>query len=145
VPLADEVEFVRQYLAIEAVRFSDRLQPVFDIDPTVTRAAVPEFLLQPLVENAVRHAVAQRSEPTRVTVRGRREGGDLVLVVRDESTVPTSQTPPTSPTSEGVGLANTRARLSTLYGARAGLELGQTAGGMTATVRLPYHEVAANG
>ena len=146
-PLADEVEFVRQYLEIEAVRFSDRLQVVFDIDPTVTRAAVPEFVLQPLVENAVRHAVAQRTEPTRVTVRARREEGNLVLTVRDESTSPTSpsSTLPSSPASAGVGLSNTRARLATIYGTRARLELTQTPGGTTATVRLPYHEVEAAG
>jgi hypothetical protein len=138
VPLADEVEFVRQYLEIEHVRFSDRLQAVFDIDPTVTRAAVPEFVLQPLVENAVRHAVAQHSEPTRVTLRARREAGDLVLIVRDEFT---SQTSPPPPTSLGVGLSNTRSRLATLYGARASLELTQTPSGATATVRLPYHEI----
>ena len=142
VPLADEVEFVRQYLSIEEVRFSDRLQPVFDVDQTVQRAAVPEFVLQPLVENAVRHAVAQRSEPTRVTLRARREGGDLILVVRDEAISPTLQTPPASPTSQGLGLSNTRARLASLYGERARLELVPTEGGMTATVRLPYHEVA---
>ena len=141
VPLADEVEFVRQYLEIEQVRFSDRLQAVFDIDPTVTRAAVPEFVLQPLVENAVRHAVAQHSEPTRVTLRARREAGDLALIVRDESTSQTSQTSPTSPTSPGVGLSTTRARLATMYGARASLELTQTPSGATATVRLPYHEI----
>ena len=145
VPLADEVAFVRQYLEIEQVRFSDRLQPVFDVDPTVARAAVPEFVLQPLVENAVRHAVAQRSEPTRVTIRARRDGHELVLMVRDESTSQTSRTSPTSPTSPGVGLSNTRARLTTMYGARAGLELTQAPSGTTATVRLPYHEVEAAG
>ena len=135
VPLDDEVEFVRQYLAIEEVRFSDRLQLVFDIDPTVARAAVPEFLLQPLVENAVRHAVAQRTEPTRITLRARREGGDLVLSVRDDGPgIGASVT-------EGVGLSNTRARLATLYGARASLRLEPTpGGGTTVTVRLPYRE-----
>ncbi len=142
VPLSDEVEFVRQYLTIEEVRFSDRLQAVFDVDPTVARAAVPEFVLQPLVENAVRHAVARRSEPTTVTVRARREGGDLVLVVRDQST--SAPSAPSAP-SEGLGLSNTRARLASLYGTRASLELAQTPGGMTATVRLPYNEVPANG
>ena len=137
VPLSEEVDFVRQYLAIEAVRFSDRLQPVFDVDPTVANAAVPEFLLQPLVENAVRHAVAQRSTPTRVTLTARRDGPDLVLVVRDDGPgVPASVT-------EGVGLGNTRARLATLYGTRASLRLEPTpGGGATVTVRLPYREHA---
>lgn len=136
VTVGEEVEFVRQYLEIETVRFSDRLQPAFDIDPTVVQAGVPDFLLQPLVENAVRHAVARRSTPTRVTLRARREGPDLVLTVRDDGPgVPVALT-------EGVGLGNTRARLASLYGTRARLALEPTlGGGATATVRLPYHEL----
>jgi signal transduction histidine kinase len=137
VPLADEVDFVRQYLEIETVRFADRLRVAFAVPEALRRAAVPEFVLQPLVENAVRHAVAQRSQPTRITIAARRDGDDLVLTVTDDG-------PGVAPGApEGVGLGNTRARLVTLYGTRGRLDVGATpGGGATVTVRLPYREHA---
>ena len=132
VPLAEELDFVRQYLAIEQIRFSDRLRPVFAVDEGVLRAAVPDFLLQPLVENALRHGLAKRVEATLLKIEARREGDDLVLAVIDDGPGPAA--------GEGVGLGNTRERLATLYGARARLDLGRSAeGGAVATVRLPYH------
>lgn len=137
VTLAEELDFVRQYLAIEEVRFSDRLRPEFVVDPGVLTAAVPEFLLQPLVENAIRHGVAKRVTATLLRIEARREGDELVLAVTDDGPGPggTAEQP-----GEGVGLGNTRARLATLYGARASLTLVRTPeGGARATVRLPYH------
>jgi len=132
VPLAEELDFVRQFLAIEEVRFSDRLRPVFAVDPGVLNAAVPDFLLQPLVENALRHGLAKRVEATLLKIEARREGDDLVLAVIDDGPGPAA--------GEGVGLGNTRERLATMYGARARLDLGRSAeGGAVATVRLPYH------
>ncbi len=139
VTLAEELDFVRQYLAIEEVRFSDRLRPVFAVDPGVLSAAVPEFLLQPLVENALRHGLAKRVTATLLKIEARREGDDVVLSVIDDGPGPggTAAEP-----SEGVGLGNTRERLATLYGTRARLELTRTPeGGAAATVRLPYHEL----
>jgi two-component system LytT family sensor kinase len=139
VTLSDELEFVRQYLAIEEVRFSDRLRPVFAVEPDVLSAAVPEFVLQPLVENAVRHGVAQRVTATLLRVAARREGDDLVLSVTDDGPGPSGGV---AEVTEGVGLGNTRERLATLYGDRARLELVRTPqGGATATVRVPYHEL----
>jgi two-component system, LytTR family, sensor kinase len=136
VPLAEELDFVRQYLAIEEVRFSDRLRPVFAVDPGVLGAAVPDFLLQPLVENALRHGLAKRMAATLLKIEARREGDDLVLSVSDDGPGPAP--------GEGVGLGNTRERLATLYGARARLELvRRPEGGTAATVRLPYHERVA--
>jgi len=132
VPLAEELDFVRQYLAIEQIRFSDRLRPVFAVDEGVLNAAVPDFLLQPLVENALRHGLAKRVDATLLKIEARREGDDLVLAVIDDGPGPAA--------GEGVGLGNTRERLATLYGARARLDLGRSAeGGAVATVRLPYH------
>jgi signal transduction histidine kinase len=134
VALRDELDFVRRYLALEELRFSDRLRPVFAIDERLLGAAVPEFVLQPLVENALRHGLAKRVEATRLELAARREGESLVLEVRDDGPGPS----PESPRPEGVGLANTRARLATLYGARASLTLAPTAGGgALASVRLP--------
>lgn len=134
VPLSEELEFVRQYLAIETVRFSDRLAPAFDVDPAVLSAAVPEFLLQPLVENAVRHGLARRMEATVLRIEAHREENELVLAVTDDGPGPDGP-------AEGLGLGATRERLATLYGGRARLELSRTAeGGARVEVRLPYHE-----
>jgi two-component system, LytTR family, sensor kinase len=135
VPLAEELEFVRQYLGIETVRFSDRLQPTFAVDPAVLGAAVPEFLLQPLVENAVRHGLTRREGATLLRIEARREGNRLVLSVTDDGPGPVDS-------GEGVGLGTTRERLATLYGDLARLELTTTAeGGARVTVRLPYRDL----
>jgi len=136
VTLADELDFVRQYLGIEQVRFSDRLRPEFAVDPNVLGAAVPEFLLQPLVENAVRHGLAKRVTAALLRIEARREGDELVLAVTDDGPGPVEP-------AEGVGLGTTRERLATLYGDRARLELMQTPeGGARVTVQIPYRELA---
>jgi two-component sensor histidine kinase len=139
--LANELEFLDRYLAIEQVRFSDRLRPHIAVDLALRRALVPRFLLQPLVENALRHGIARRADAGLVEVSARRESGDLVLLVRDDG--------PGLPTGfaagAGVGLSNTRARLAELYGAGASLEIANAGGGgVAATVRLPYHEAEAD-
>jgi two-component system LytT family sensor kinase len=135
VSLAEELRFLEQYLAIEQVRFSDRLTVMFAVDADVRDATVPGFILQPLVENALRHGLADRSEEGIVEIGARRQGDELVLWVRDNGV----GLPPDGPRGEGLGLANTRERLSTLYGARARLDLeAALGGGTTATVRLPY-------
>ena len=136
VTLAEELEFVRQYLAIEEVRFSDRLRPIFEIDASLEQAAVPDFVLQPLVENALRHGLARRVTATLLRIAARREGDDLVLAVTNDGPGP-AETPADATT--GVGLMNLRERLASLYGARARLDLVATPdGGAVATVRLPY-------
>jgi signal transduction histidine kinase len=139
VTLAEELDFVRRYLDIEQVRFSDRLRPVFAVAAGLEGAAVPEFVLQPLVENALRHGLAQRVGATRLEIGARRDGDALVLSVTDDG-----PGPPAGPEAgEGVSLANIRARLTTLYGERGTLVLRRTpAGGATAEVRLPYRELA---
>jgi len=140
--LSHEVEFLERYLAIEQVRFSDRLRPRIEIDPTIARAAVPRFVLQPLVENALRHGIARRADAGLITVSGRREGGQLVLTVRDDG----PGLPAAFEAGAGVGLSNTRARLAALYGSGATLEVvNAEGGGAIASVRLPYHEVGGNG
>jgi two-component system, LytTR family, sensor kinase len=138
--LSHELEFLERYLAIEQVRFLDRLRPHVEIDPSIARAAVPRFLLQPLVENALRHGIASRAGAGLVEIRGRREGDELVLTVRDDG--PGLDAAAGAPV--GVGLSNTRDRLEALYGNRATLEVDNAqGGGVIATVRLPYHEVEA--
>ena len=132
VTLAEELQFIEKYLAIEQVRFSDRLQVRWSIEPSVQDALVAEFILQPLVENAIRHGVAKRSEAGLIEITGRACDGEVVLSVRDDG-------PGYHPTSNtGVGHANTRVRLETLYGKAGELQvLNAEGGGTLATVRFP--------
>lgn len=136
--LADELELVDGYLVIERARYSDRLRPVFDIDPALRLARVPSFALQHLVENAVRHGIARRTEAGRVEIAARRDGDRLALVVRDDG-------PGIADGAEamrGHGLDHTRERLRVLYGDRASLAVERAPGGGTvATLRLPFHTV----
>lgn len=133
VPLSDELRFIEQYLAIEQVRFSDRLRLVWSIDPSVRDALVPEFILQPLVENAVRHGIAKRSEAGTIELSASAVGDRLVLTVRDDGPGYREEQ-----TEAGVGLANVRARLETLFGLDGRLELRRAeTGGTIARVEMP--------
>jgi two-component system, LytTR family, sensor kinase len=135
ITLAEELAFLNRYLAVEQIRFSDRLRPTFDVDADTLGAAVPSLVLQPLVENALRHGIARRTDAGHVHVAGRREGDMLILAVTDDG-------PGVGTGSGGIGLANIRARLAALHGDRARLELASSpAGGTVATVRLPYREL----
>jgi two-component sensor histidine kinase len=137
VALADEIDFLEQYLAIEQARFPDRLRPRFEVDPSLGRAAVPELILQPIVENALRHGIGKRTESGELAVSVRRERDELVLTVRDDGAGL-----PADAVREGVGLSNTRNRLATLYGDRASLELSPgVRGGATAVIRIPFRTV----
>jgi LytS/YehU family sensor histidine kinase len=137
VPLTNDLEFLGKYLEIEQARFGDRLAVRFDIDPDTLDALVPSLLLQPLVENSVRHAVAAQSQGGFVEVLSRQAGGHLELKVRDNGPgLPKERTP--SP-PQGLGLANTRSRLEHLYGASQHLQFSDTpGGGLTVTVIIPF-------
>jgi LytS/YehU family sensor histidine kinase len=137
-PLAREMEVLRSYLDIEQTRLGNRLTVCWDVGPDTTDALVPTFLLQPLVENAIHHGVAPRSEPGRVEIGAWRHGGMLHLRVRDDG-----PGLPAGPINGGVGLANTRARLLHLYGAAQRLEAGNDPrGGCVVRVTLPFRELA---
>ena len=139
--LANEIDFLGRYLAIEQVRFSDRLQVSFQIPSELSAAAVPRFLLQPLVENALRHGIGRLSGAGLVEISAKRDGDTLLLTVLDNGP---GLHPPAQP-STGLGLANTRARLAELYGPNATLDVANHPhGGVIATVRLPYHEMEGN-
>jgi signal transduction histidine kinase len=144
VTLGDELGFLQRYLAIEEVRFSDRLQVRFDVDDDLLDAAVPEFLLQPLVENALRHGIANRADSGLVEVSARRDGESLVLTVVDNGPGPQAIS---RNDGNGLGLANIRERLTTLYGTRARLELSarpaREGGGTHAVVTIPYRPASA--
>src|SRR5947209_3930863 len=137
VPLRRELEFLDCYLEIERVRFNDRLTTSIEVDPRVLDCRVPNLILQPLVENAIRYGVSQRAAPGHVRVRAERRGDALRLEVSDDgaglSTAPSSRA-----TKGGVGLSNTRARLRQLYGAAYRFELADDPrGGATATIEIP--------
>jgi two-component system, LytTR family, sensor kinase len=141
-PLSAELDFLERYLAIEQVRFSDRLRPRVEVDAAIRRALAPQLVLQPLVENALRHGIARRADAGLLEIAARRDGDTLVLTVRDDG----PGLDPDRAATTGVGLANTRARLAALYGDRAGLEIADAAGGgVVSTIRLPYHESESNG
>jgi LytS/YehU family sensor histidine kinase len=135
VPLRDELAFLQKYVDIQEARFGDRLRVAFDVAPDACDAAVPRLLLQPLVENAVRHGIARRSAPGRVLVRATCDDGWLTLAVEDDGV----GLPPGGAPREGVGLHTTRARLAHLHGAAATFDIAPAPGGGTrCTVRIPY-------
>jgi two-component system, LytTR family, sensor kinase len=136
VPLRNELEFLNRYLEIEKIRFRDRLAVELDIDAECMDAQVPKLMLQPLVENSIRYGVAMRSAAGNVTVKARRKGNRMLLEVSDDG--------PGLPSNgkslrEGVGLANTRARLEQLYGAEHRFELrdGQPSG-LQVYMEIPF-------
>ncbi|MEP6995597.1 MAG: histidine kinase [Acidobacteriota bacterium] len=135
VSLEDEVDFARQYLEIEVVRFGDRLRVEISIAPEARNAMVPAMILQPLIENAVRHAVLAREEPGTISVLAVRDREWLTLEVHDDG--PGLSEAAADP--QGVGLANTRARLAELYGCLGELSLARSPlGGLAVSIRLPY-------
>jgi len=137
VSLRAELEILRRYLALEQVRFHDRLTTTVDVPEDILEARVPSLILQPLVENAIRHGIGELETPGRVTIRVRREGIELVLEVEDSGG--TKNPERALATGSGVGLGNTRARLRTLYGDRSSLDLSPAAnGGSTAIIRIPF-------
>src|SRR3954471_12783965 len=136
-PLADELRLVERYLEIQRVRFADRLQATIHLDSSVARARVPLLVVQPLVENALRHGLAPRVEPGALLVRARREAEWTRIDVED-----TGQGLPPAWTidgSRGTGLRNLAARLAAEFGAACSLQiLPREGGGVIATVRIPY-------
>ncbi|WP_158079917.1 sensor histidine kinase [Archangium sp. Cb G35] len=135
VTLEHEVEFVRRYLGIERLRFGERLQVEMDVEPEAMNALVPALVLQPLVENALRHGVARGAAGGCIRVRATREEDRLLLEVRDNGPGLGRGGEP----GTGIGLANTRARLRQLYGEESSLTLtDMEGGGVCARVVLPY-------
>jgi two-component sensor histidine kinase len=132
--LADELDLTQAYLEVESIRFGDRLQIRFDCEPALGETQVPGLILQPLVENAVKHAVAPSTTQVSIEIRAVAVGDDLLLQVADEGSC---RTPAVKPTGLGIGLHNVSARLQAIYGARASLEAGERNGGFTASIRLP--------
>lgn len=155
VPLWREIEMLGRYVAIMEIRFRGALETRVVVDDAVREALVPHLILQPLVENALKHGAGRAPGAGRVEVSAYREGFDLVLAVRDSGASEASAASLCAPSDErfeevqlaangregGFGLRHTRERLRQLYGERAILHLRRhIAGGTVAEVRLPYHE-----
>jgi two-component system LytT family sensor kinase len=140
VPLERELAFLDRYLEIMQVRFQGRLAVTTQVDPNVIDALVPTLILQPLVENAVKHGLSKVAGTGTIEIRGYRDADDrVVLSVRDNG--PGLDGRAGAPGEKGVGLANTRARLEQLYGPEQSLTLRPAADGvgLVAEVTLPYH------
>ncbi|UCG87896.1 MAG: histidine kinase [Gemmatimonadota bacterium] len=140
VKLQHEIEFIRRYLAIEQIRFQDRLAVEIDADHDTLEALVPNLVLQPIVENAIRHGTAGPLAASTVTVAARTEGGSLRLSVVDDG--PGFSSAPAGRGGTGLGIANTRKRLAQMYGERASLEVKEhSPHGAAVTIILPFHTV----
>ncbi|HYL37467.1 MAG TPA: histidine kinase [Bryobacteraceae bacterium] len=140
IPLAQEIAFIERYLELQKARLDDRLEATLDVDPDVLDALVPTFILQPLVENAIRHGAAPRFEQGLVQVRAWRTNGQLHLTVQDDGPgLPPGWDPEES---AGIGISNTRERLRHLYGDRhQNFEISSDAGkGVRVDLSFPFRD-----
>jgi LytS/YehU family sensor histidine kinase len=138
--LAKELEFVGSYLAIEQVRFADRLRVHIDVDSRAAEGQVPCFLLQPIVENAIKHGISQCEDEGRVEVVVRLEGDFLQIVVEDSGSGKSTS----KQTGHGIGLSNTRERLAHFYGDNYTMLAQPLAvGGFRVAITLPYETAGA--
>jgi two-component system, LytTR family, sensor kinase len=134
VSLREELEFLDRYLQIEQTRFGDRLVVKIDVDEALKDAVVPNMILQPLVENAIKHGIARRRGEAAIEVSAQRENGSLTMIVRDNGVGL-----PHGERKDGVGLSSTRARLKELYGEQQSFVLSNVAGGgAEAILTIPF-------
>jgi two-component sensor histidine kinase len=135
ISLKQELEFLQRYLEIERIRFKDRLQVQMHIAPETLDASVPNLILQPLVENAIRHGIASRSAAGLIEIRAEREGERLCLQIKDNGPGLLNG----EPINRGVGLSNTMARLQRLYGTAQSLVFNNAPeGGAVVTLEIPF-------
>ncbi len=136
ITMQQEIDFIRSYLKIEQVRFGDKLRVEISIDPATQDALVPNIVLQPLVENAIKHGIARRTTPGTVRVAAQKSGSRLrIEIINDEPEDPMMEGPNPMAEHRGIGMANSRSQLQKLYGADFGLEMTQPGTGKT-IVRL---------
>ncbi|MGD8868654.1 MAG: histidine kinase, partial [Gemmatimonadales bacterium] len=137
VPLRDELEFLKRYLEIEQIRFGDRLTVDVSVDPRTTEGCVPYLILQPLVENAIRHGVGARVQPGNVWIDARRHDDRLQLTVRDDG--PGLSEASGNKIGTGLGLSATQERLQRIYGTDHRFAIrGGERGGVIAEIDIPF-------
>ena len=137
VTLKEETEFLRCYLDIEQVRFGDRLTVTFELEPQTLSAQVPHLILQPVVENAIQHAIAPRSTRGHINIEAKRLNSLLRVAISDSG--PGISSNANLPWKQGVGLTNVRTRLQQIYGPDFRFELMNTnGGGLTAVMEIPF-------
>jgi signal transduction histidine kinase len=138
VTLQQEIEFLKCYLEIERIRFQDRLTTYVDIDPLALDSKVPNLILQPIVENAIRHGIAPRSTPGQIRIQAKQENQLLRIEVRDNGPGLPVNRKDENLFTKGVGLANTQTRLERLYGPSYRFELvNDPMGGLVVTLEIP--------
>ncbi len=138
IPLSRELEFIRAYVAIEQKRFGDRLRMEQDVPDGLMKAVVPALILQPLVENAIRHGIEPQRAPGLITIEARRDGNALHLVVADDGKGPPADD--SGLKRRGIGLSNTQTRLQELYGPEQQFSFGKRSPrGCVVRMRLPFH------
>jgi two-component system LytT family sensor kinase len=142
ITVREEIEFIQRYLEIEEARFSDHLQVSIQVDPASAEMQVPSMILQPLVENAIKHGLAPKLNPGLLKVSVGRIGDDLAMTVEDDgvglAASPAEYRDPNGKRSTGLGLSNTARRLRTVYGERAILLIESPQNnGCRVTIRIP--------
>ena len=139
VALRDELSFLQRYLEIEQIRFGSRLRVEIDAAPETLGAKVPNLILQPLVENAIRHGIEPHARPGRIRLLARRQADELAIEVHDNGGGLTSASP-----VDGVGLSNTRSRLKTLYGDAHIFEFcSPPEGGLLVRLTIPFRSASS--
>ena len=141
ISLQEELEFLQKYLEIEQTRFQDRLTVEFAIDPETLDAEVPRMILQPLVENAIKHGLSPKPGQGVIQITSERRGAVLSIDIRDNGIGLTPRT--RAELHGGVGLANTRDRLDCLYGDAHKLEFSDGTEGLTVRLEIPYRLASA--
>jgi signal transduction histidine kinase len=137
VSLQEELEFLQKYLEIEQTRFHDRLTVKFDIDPETLDAEVPRLILQPLVENAIKHGVSPKPGAGLVQIATRRQGANLWIEISDNGVGLSAGA--RARLRSGVGLSNTRDRLECLYGTAHRIEFSDDTRGLAVRLEIPFH------
>lgn len=137
IPLKTELEFLKGYLEIEQMRFQDRLKVDFNIENETLNAEIPNLILQPLVENAIRHGIAPRSEGGKILIESKRNNGFVELSVKDNGEGFSDSTV----SQNGIGLRNTQERLEKLYGEKQSFEINSPKnGGVEVKITIPYEQ-----